>query len=111
MNNRNYIVPTILATFVHLVVVFIIAGHWFDHAKPEHKVARQIQAQMIDLASLSLPDATASQQVTENRNQQAVQQEQQRQEQQRQEQQRQEQQRQEQQRQEQQRQEQQRQEQ
>lgn len=79
---RSYVLPVILATLVHLVMLALIAAQWFDFSEPPRPQPRHLQARMIDLSSLQ-PDQAAAQQAAEQARaqEQARQAEQQRQEQ------------------------------
>lgn len=79
---RSYVSPVILATLVHVIMLALIAGQWFDFSEAQRPQPRHLQARMIDMSSLQ-PDQTAAQQAAEQARaqEQARQAEQQRQEQ------------------------------
>ncbi|SEG01659.1 cell envelope integrity protein TolA [Marinobacterium lutimaris] len=53
MEFRGYILPTILATLLHVVILGALLTHWVGKAEPERSMPRHIQAKMIDLEALS----------------------------------------------------------
>ncbi|MBS99811.1 MAG: protein TolA [Oceanospirillaceae bacterium] len=53
MEIRSYLVPTALATLLHIIVLGGLLTHWIGDAEPERRTPRHIQARMIDLNALS----------------------------------------------------------
>ncbi|WP_432695424.1 cell envelope integrity protein TolA [Marinobacterium sp. YM272] len=53
MELRGYILPTILATLLHVVILGGLLTHWVGTAEPERRTPRHIQAKMIDLEALT----------------------------------------------------------
>lgn len=51
LRSGNYIVPTLLAVFLHVVVVALLANSWFEHEEASKKVPRHVQARIVDLTS------------------------------------------------------------
>ncbi|MCP4598586.1 cell envelope integrity protein TolA [Neptuniibacter sp.] len=49
MRSGSYLLPIILATLLHVVVVALLAQSWFEHEDPVRKVPRHVQAQIVDL--------------------------------------------------------------
>jgi colicin import membrane protein len=55
---RSYLVPTALATLLHIIVLGGLLTHWIGDAEPERRTPRHIQARMIDLNALSQTPAS-----------------------------------------------------
>lgn len=53
MDIRGYLLPTVLATLLHVLVLGGLLTHWVGASEPEHHRPRHIQAQMIDLEAFS----------------------------------------------------------
>lgn len=77
MEFRGYILPTILATLLHVVILGGLLTHWVGTAEPERRTPRHIQAKMIDLEALtqqsgkSAPPPTQPDQQEERKQEQA----------------------------------------
>jgi colicin import membrane protein len=51
LRSGSYILPTLLAVFLHVVVVALLANSWFEHEEASKKVPRHVQARIVDLTS------------------------------------------------------------
>ncbi|WP_415896386.1 cell envelope integrity protein TolA [Neptuniibacter sp. QD72_48] len=56
----SYLLPTVLAVILHIFVVVLLAQSWFEHKEEERKVPRHVQAQIVDLTTLSAQRKKAS---------------------------------------------------
>ncbi|WP_415903895.1 cell envelope integrity protein TolA [Neptuniibacter sp. QD48_55] len=56
----SYLLPTVLAVILHIFVVVLLAQSWFEHKEEERKVPRHVQAQIVDLTTLSAQRKEAS---------------------------------------------------
>ncbi|KGK42180.1 hypothetical protein LH51_09360 [Nitrincola sp. A-D6] len=63
-NYRSYVSPVFWATLVHVMMLVLIAGQWFDFSESPRPQPRHLQARMIDMSSLQ-PDQAAAQQAAE----------------------------------------------
>ncbi|WP_415896040.1 cell envelope integrity protein TolA [Neptuniibacter sp. PT34_22] len=56
----SYLLPTVLAVILHIFVVVLLAQSWFEHKEEARKVPRHVQAQIVDLTTLSAQRKEAS---------------------------------------------------
>ncbi|WP_415912049.1 cell envelope integrity protein TolA [Neptuniibacter sp. QD37_11] len=60
MRPGSYLLPTVLAVILHIFVVVLLAQSWFEHKEEKRKVPRHVQAQIVDLTTLSAQRKEAS---------------------------------------------------
>lgn len=53
MDIRGYLLPTLLATALHVLVLGALLHHWVGEAEADRRLPRHIQAQMIDLEAFT----------------------------------------------------------
>ena len=51
LRSGSYLVPTLLAVALHVVVVALLAESWFEHEEGVRKVPRHVQARVVDLTT------------------------------------------------------------
>jgi len=49
LRSGSYVVPSVLAILLHVVVVALLAESWFEHEEATRKVPRHVQARVVDL--------------------------------------------------------------
>ena len=59
--DRTYLIPTVYAGLVHLLVLVVVSGVWIGQQSPDRERPRHIQATMVDLDQLANMNAAQQQ--------------------------------------------------